>query len=49
MSNDQVMYISETLLASAFYYGVAGGVTGYLFSKVLAFAFSRVKRAFAWR
>lgn len=49
MSDDQVLFVADTLLASAFYYGLCGGILGSALIPVGRAAFRAVRRLFEWR
>lgn len=49
MTESELLFVSQTLLASAFYYGIAGGLVGWSFVPVVRFLFRRARAAFQWR
>lgn len=49
MTEEQTLYIAQTVLASAFYYGLAGGLVGACLVALLPRAFRRVVSFFRWR
>ena len=49
MTDENVLLVADVLLASAFYYGMAGGACGLVLIKALAFAARRVRPLFQWR
>lgn len=49
MSQSDLLYVSQTLLASAFYYGVCGGISGYVLSSIASAAFRVVRRSIRGR
>ncbi len=49
MTNDQVLYVADTLLATAFYYGFAGGLVGWALVPVARYAIRAGRRMFEWR
>ena len=50
MTEDQVLFISQTLLASAFYYGIAGGLVGSAIVPVVRFVWRKLySAATQWR
>lgn len=49
MSQSDLQYVSQTLLASAFYYGLMGGVSGYVLAWVTAQSFGMIRRLFKGR
>lgn len=38
MTESELLFVSQTLLASALYYGIAGGVIGYVVASLVASA-----------
>jgi len=49
MSQHELIYVTQSLLASAFYYGVAGGLVGWAIVPVVKFVFRRARSLFVWR
>jgi len=49
MTDQQTLYLSEVILASSFYYGIAGGAVGYLALKASGYIFRRVLSLCQWR
>lgn len=49
MTNDQLLYVTETLLATAFYYGFAGGLVGWALVPVARYAIRAGRSFFQWR
>jgi len=49
MQSPDTVYIAQTLAATAFYYGVAGGAAGYIFVLSVRVLFRKIRGLFQWR
>lgn len=46
MQSSETVYIAQTLAATAFYYGFAGGAAGYIFVLSVRFLFRKIRGFF---
>lgn len=49
MQSPDTVYIAQTLAATAFYYGVAGGAAGYIFVLAVRVLYRKMRGFFQWR
>lgn len=49
MTHDQVLFVQQSLVASAFYYGVVGGLVGAVIPSVFRFFYRAARGLFQWR
>lgn len=49
MPTPETVFIAETLAATAFYYGLAGGVAGYVFVLSVRVLIGKIRGLFVWR
>ncbi|CAN7615353.1 hypothetical protein [Acidovorax delafieldii] len=49
MTDDQVLFVQQSLVASSFYFGVAGGLVGAAIPSVCRFCYRAARGLFQWR
>lgn len=49
MQSPDTVYIAQTLAATAFYYGFAGGAAGYIFVISVRVLYRKIRGFFQWR
>ena len=49
MTDQNVLIVAHVLLKSAFFYGMAGGVAGYVFVLSVRALFGKIRGLFQWR